>query len=831
MRDKLSSHEQTGAAYLDFDIEISAAAGQEYNIAVLHSPAGEARQTIRFPYDEAALQSRLQDLRIALLQSGGTHRQALSPEEQTVYTFGRELFETVFSGEVRSRFDLSQREARDRGKGLRIKLRLPEPELAMLPWEFLYDPRLGEYICLSRDTPIVRYLDLAQVIRPLAVTPPLHILGMVASPKDLPALDVAFEKQRIETALKGLQGSELARLTWLEGQTWRDLQRAMRTGLWHIFHFIGHGGFDRHADEGVVGLADENGALHRFRATELGRLLADHHSLRLVILNSCEGARGSPRDVFSSTASILLRRGIPAVLAMQYPVTDRSAIEFARTFYETLADGLPVDAAVAEARKAVSLSVTGTLEWGAPALYLRAPQGVIFQLPEGKPTSHPELEEQPATDAQTEQRLEQFYTAGLGAFWVEDWDTACQNFQAILEIQPDNTEAAARLAQTRKQKKLHALYTQAKAAQEKKDWAAALSALETLTVDDPDFKDAADLLETARQQKQLADLYTEARRLSRAGQWNAVEKILARLAAMDPSYPDLEGLQAQAQSQLSQQKRQAQPPAIPAQPLQATQKAPSAAARPQQSTHKLPTWIIAAAGLVGLVVLLAIGVYLFGRANRGAPTPTGPAAVATVYDDFDNPAFDGSYNQNLWRNEYDNSQVRVTQSDGTLIFTLLAGEESSRGVALVARQFDGFTPTQPTFFEARLKVNGESEGTAALILQSGAGGAEFFTSCYPLSKGDTHAITCYWYQKGGEEKVISRVDVAPGAWHIVRIEVDPATMIFDYFADGVRVASQTPQNIDAFRETRFALAIDSTSESTNHASTTFDYVHFGPVSK
>ena len=38
----------------------------------------------------------------------------------------------------------------------------------------------------------------------------------------------------------------------------------------------------------------------RFDATRLGRLLADHASLRLVLLNSCEGARGSERDVFSS---------------------------------------------------------------------------------------------------------------------------------------------------------------------------------------------------------------------------------------------------------------------------------------------------------------------------------------------------------------------------------------------------------------------------------------------------------------------------------------------------------------------------------------------------
>ena len=111
----------------------------------------------------------------------------------------------------------------------------------------------------------------------------------------------------------------------------------------------------------------------------MGRLLADHRSLRLALLNSCEGARGSEHDVFSSTAAILVRRGLPAVVAMQYEITDRAAVEFARSFYEALAEGLPVDAAVAEARKSISLAVTNTVEWGTPVLYMRAPQGAIFQ--------------------------------------------------------------------------------------------------------------------------------------------------------------------------------------------------------------------------------------------------------------------------------------------------------------------------------------------------------------------------------------------------------------------------------------------------------------------
>ena len=36
---------------------------------------------------------------------------------------------------------------------------------------------------------------------------------------------------------------------------------------------------------------------------------------------------------------------------MQYEITDRAAVEFAGLFYEALAEGLPVDASVTDARK------------------------------------------------------------------------------------------------------------------------------------------------------------------------------------------------------------------------------------------------------------------------------------------------------------------------------------------------------------------------------------------------------------------------------------------------------------------------------------------------
>jgi WD40 repeat protein len=394
-----------GLRYLNFDLDIGMGQGREYPLAVVQSPAGELlSQTLRFPFDELALENRLKDLQIALLRSGGQHRRIPSREEQAVQGFGRALFDALFTERVRSLYVVSRNKASETNHGLRIRLRIRPPELAALPWEFLYDSDWADFICLSRYTPVARYVELPQPAQPLAVTLPLRILGMIASPTNLAALDVATERARVEKALEPLSSDGLIELHWLDGSTWRDLQRAMRRGPWHIFHFVGHGGFEPRTDEGFIALEDDTGRARELSATELGRLLAGERSLRLVVLNSCEGAHGSTHDIFSSTAVILVQRGIPAVLAMQYEITDRAAIELARTFYEALVEGLPVDAALGEARIAISQEIANTVEWGTPVLYMRSADGLLFTIqrlptvPAPQQTSRPQGQRRKAVD-------------------------------------------------------------------------------------------------------------------------------------------------------------------------------------------------------------------------------------------------------------------------------------------------------------------------------------------------------------------------------------------------------------------------------------------------
>ena len=378
--------------YLTFDLRIGGSDRRAYPVSVIQSPAGEASAPLQLHSDDPAFQQALQ----ALEGLRGTSRGTRTPraterppalvavevsELKTAQEVGRALFDALFTSEVRSCYRSSLAAAREQGKHLRLRLRVEAPELAVLPWEFLYDETEGDQITLLRETPLTRYLEMGRPAETLTIQPPIRILGMIASPNDLPTLDAAQERRWMVEAIDHLLESRQVELVWVEGQTWRDLNHAMQAGEWHIFHFIGHGGFDPALGEGRIALVDEtSGGSNFLSATQLGRLFAAHPSLRLAVVNACEGARASEHSVFSSTGAVLARRGIPAVVSMQYAITDRAAIEFSRTFYDGLARGLPVDGAVQEARLAISLALGGSTEWGTPVLYMRTPDGTLFHV-------------------------------------------------------------------------------------------------------------------------------------------------------------------------------------------------------------------------------------------------------------------------------------------------------------------------------------------------------------------------------------------------------------------------------------------------------------------
>jgi hypothetical protein len=360
--------------YRDFDLLIERAE-QGYRAQVLNSPAGQATADFVLPFSDLELENCL----LRLGRPARAVRRLESTEMSTAKSFGAALFNAVFSGDVRACLRSSVDEAKRDNAGIRLRLRLADPALADLPWEFLYVQNVNRFLALSVQTPLVRYMDLPEVLQPIAVTPPINVLAMISSPTDYPSLDVEGEWQRLNEALGDLIKAGTLSLERMEEATLAALQRRLRRSKYHIFHFIGHGEFDQTLQEGVLLLEREKQRGHRVGSQYLGMLLHDHESLRVAVLNACEGARSSKQDPFAGSAQTLVQQGIPAVIAMQFEVADDVASTFAHEFYGALADGYPIDAAVTEARKAI-FAMGREVEWATPVLYLRAPDGRIFDI-------------------------------------------------------------------------------------------------------------------------------------------------------------------------------------------------------------------------------------------------------------------------------------------------------------------------------------------------------------------------------------------------------------------------------------------------------------------
>ena len=100
-------------------------------------------------------------------------------------------------------------------------------------------------------------------------------------------------------------------------------------------HYVGHSDFTDEGN-GVLFLEDENGSAVSVDETLFANLLGDQGSLRLVVLNSCEGARTTMTDPYAGVATTLVHLGVPAVVAMQFEISDEAAILFAEELYTNL---------------------------------------------------------------------------------------------------------------------------------------------------------------------------------------------------------------------------------------------------------------------------------------------------------------------------------------------------------------------------------------------------------------------------------------------------------------------------------------------------------------
>lgn len=382
--------------YEPFGLAVLERQGQNYPLQVFESPFGaeEANATFEYFLDDETLKETLQRLK------------DLSANRDDLIWMGNKLFKAIFPGAIDSVLTRSLDAVTSKGTKLRLKLRIDPPELHGLPWELIRSDRLRRgFLAVNKSLPLslTRYLALEQPITKPRFRSPLRILVLIAKPADLQPLPGALtEKKYIKKSLFWLRLVRDVKLTIRENVTRDILANELERDPPDILHYIGHSGFDPARNKAFLALetAPDQGigsARHlvpppepappvgsryeEFEAEELGNLMLSDSPVKLVILNSCEGAAAAQTDAFVGIAQNLVSVGVPAVVAMQYPIFDQSALLFSKFFYSSFLKNYSIDEAVAGARKYISSRIgLSKQDWATPVLFMRTYNENIFKI-------------------------------------------------------------------------------------------------------------------------------------------------------------------------------------------------------------------------------------------------------------------------------------------------------------------------------------------------------------------------------------------------------------------------------------------------------------------
>jgi hypothetical protein len=185
-------------------------------------------------------------------------------------------------------------------------------------------------------------------------------------------------------------------------------------------------------------------------------------------------------------------------------------------------------------------------------------------------------------------------------------------------------------------------------------------------------------------------------------------------------------------------------------------------------------------------------------------------ADPTVYDNFNNPANEGSYNKDLWEASWWPLAGQFAQQDGVMMITQRG--QPSDATDVTACRYNGISLDRPTFFEAKLMLSpGVNTSNVHLDLFTKLLSHENWYSECGINNWDGIVVAeCFegisydnhWHRYRSEA-----VPVSLGSWHTVRMEIDPATMTFSYFVDGRSVGSHTSDQADRLKKASFRLEI------------------------
>ena len=327
-------------------------------------------------------------------------------------------------------------------------------------------------------------------------------------------------------------------------------------------------------------------------------------------------------------------------------------------------------------------------------------------------------------------------------------------------------------------------------------------------------------------------MYAEAVRLLKEGKYQEALDKWQEVRSIDPKYPDRQRVQTIARRKLIE-----------------SGKAPQN--KPRLVITK-PIWT-SIIGLISVGVVL-VSITLWGRVNEQtppSPTATSSGSLITIpttvpastntprtstsvptevvrddplmYDDFDNPSYEGRFNTALWGADIGAGQV--AQENGLLNFELSNYE---RDIGLGSIQ--SYKPTSPIFVESKIMLDPISRKGAALYVALGSEGGSQCVIYTDDGGPGSQSIYCASAFFGIAQRAYN-LKITAGTWHVLRIELYPDTMTFIYLVDGKKIGSYIPRNPEKLQDLNYVFVVNMNAGTDPNRSATgyVDYVRTGKI--
>ena len=213
-----------------------------------------------------------------------------------------------------------------------------------------------------------------------------------------------------------------------------------------------------------------------------------------------------------------------------------------------------------------------------------------------------------------------------------------------------------------------------------------------------------------------------------------------------------------------------------------------------------------------------------------------PTPLPLTYDDnFNDPAFDGTYNTGLWSRieGAKGSTSTVEQRDGMLIVRQTSGLWGS-DAELTTAKHSNWLLSDLGYVEARLMLDSNFDGeTAAVEVQLTSNDIDWLLTCYIAMCKTGQFCTHPWDRpvmnclSFPDQFMADAISVEYNTWHTARIEVDPETVTFHMYFDGYNFNSFTPPNAAALKDDSFHVEVGVYLEPKSSATGYIDDVRIG----